>query len=67
MTTSWLLWTLLFSSAGLGFFIYGTKQRSAVPMVCGLGLMLYSYFVSDIYLLIVIGVVLTAIPRFIKL
>jgi hypothetical protein len=67
MTTSWLLWTLLFSSMGLGFFIYGTKQRAAVPMVCGLTLMLYSYFVSDIYLLIVIGVVLTAIPRFIKL
>ena len=62
-----LLWGLLFSCAGLGFFLYGRKQRSLVPLVCGLILMIYPYFVSNLVLLVVIGVVLTAIPYFFRL
>jgi len=38
MNTSLLLWSLLFSSVGLGFFIYGKKQKAVVPLFCGLGL-----------------------------
>jgi hypothetical protein len=61
-----LLWGLLFGSIGLGFFIYGKKQRAVVPLVCGLGLMIYPYFVGNHYLLVGIGVVLTAIPYFLR-
>jgi len=42
-----LLWGLLFGSIGLGYFIYGKKQRAVVPLVCGLALMLFPYFVSN--------------------
>lgn len=67
MNESWLLWGLLFGSVGLGFFMYGKKQRAAVPLVCGLALMIFPYFVSNTYLLVSIGAVLMAIPYFVRI
>jgi len=67
MTSSWLLWSLVFGSIGLGFFLYGKKQRAVVPLVCGLALMLFPYFVSNVYVLVSIGLGLIAVPRFVKL
>jgi hypothetical protein len=67
MNPSVLLWGLLFSSIGLGFFLYGKKQRAVVPLVCGLALMIFPYFVSNNLALVAIGVVLAAIPYFFRL
>lgn len=66
METSSLLLGLVFSSIGAGFFLYGRKQRLPVPLVCGLALMVYPYFISSNALLIAIGVVLIAIPYFVR-
>jgi hypothetical protein len=66
MNTSVLLWGLLFSSIGLGFFLYGKKQRAVVPLVCGIVLMIYPYFIANVTLLIAIGVVLAALPYFFR-
>ena len=66
MTAATLLWGVLFSGIGIGFFIYGKKQQANVPLACGIGLMIYPYFISDTALLVVIGVLLTAIPFFIR-
>jgi hypothetical protein len=63
---STLLWGLLFSSIGLGFSIYGRRQRAVVPLLCGIALMVYPYFVANVMLLVGIGVVLIAIPYFIR-
>jgi hypothetical protein len=38
-----------------------------VPLVCGLALIVYPYFVSNITLLVGIGVLLAAIPYFLRL
>ncbi len=62
-----LVWELLFSAAGAGYFIYGKKRRSTVPFVCGLVLMVFPYFVSSTLLLVIIGVVLMALPYFVRL
>lgn len=62
--TSSLLLGLMFSSIGLGFFVYGRKQRVAMPLICGIALMVYPYFVSNNALLVAIGVALIAIPYF---
>jgi hypothetical protein len=67
LDTSSLLWGLLFGSIGLGFLIYGRKQRAVVPLLCGLALMIFPYFVSNAVLLVAIGVGLIAIPYFVKL
>ena len=67
VSVSWLLWGLLFGSIGLGFFVYGKRQRAVVPLVCGMALMVFPYFVSSTILIVVIGVALMAIPYFVRL
>ena len=67
MSTSALLWGVLFGSIGLGFVIYARRQRAVVPLLCGLALMAFPYFVSNVILLLVIGIALTAIPYFFRL
>jgi len=67
LNTSTLFWTVLFGSFGLGFFMYGKKQSAVVPLVCGLALMIYPYFIPNTILLIAIGLVLIAIPYFIRI
>jgi hypothetical protein len=62
-----LFWGIVFSSVGLGYFIYGKKQQVFTAMACGLGLMIYPYFVSDTIPLVAIGETLSALPFFIKL
>lgn len=67
MDASTLFLGVLFSSIGLGFFIYGRKQQQPVPLLCGLALMIYPYFVSAALPLAAIGTVLTVLPYFIRL
>jgi hypothetical protein len=62
-----LLWGLLFGSIGLGFFMYGKKQRAVVPLLCGVALMAFPYFVSSTWLLVIIGAALMAVPYFVRL
>jgi hypothetical protein len=67
MTTSSLLWGVLFGSVGLGFLIYGRRQRAVVPLLCGFALMIFPYFVSNTIWLVVIGLALMGIPYFLRL
>lgn len=67
LDTSSLLWGLVFGSIGLGFFVYGRRQKTVVPLVTGLALMIFPYFVSNTILLVTLGVVLIAIPYFVRL
>jgi len=66
MNTSSLIFGLLFGSIGIGFFVYGKRQRAVVPLVCGVALMIFPYFVSSAILLVVIGVALVALPYFVR-
>jgi len=66
MDTAQLLWGLLFSSIGLGYFLYGKNQKSFAPALCGVVLMVFPYFVSGSLLLVGIGVALMAIPCFVR-
>jgi hypothetical protein len=58
---------LLFGSVGLGFFVYGKKQKAVVPLICGLALMIYPYFISNTILLVAIGAALIALPYFVRI
>jgi len=65
-STSQLLWGLLFGSIGFGFFLYGKKQQAIVPLVVGIVLCLAPYFIANVYLLVLAGGVLIAIPYFVR-
>jgi predicted membrane protein len=61
-----LLWSVIFSSIGLGFFFYGKKQLSIMPFISGLALMVYPYFVDTVSLIFGVGIILIALPYFIR-
>lgn len=67
ITASSLFLGLLFGSVGFGFFMYGRKQRTGVPLVCGLALMVVPYFIPNPWLLFLVGAVLVAIPYFVRI
>ena len=67
LDTSYLLISLIFSSIGLGYFIYGRKQKHKVAFYSGIGLMGYPYLVTGIVPMIVLGVVLMLLPKFVRL
>ena len=67
MSTATQLWGLLFGSIGLGFFIYGKKQQDIVILVCGMALMIFPYFITNSYFLVLIGSALVALPYFFRL
>lgn len=65
--TSTLLWGVIFGSVGLGFFIYGRKQQAVVPLVVGIALFVVPYFVSNLYYLVLAGLLLVALPYFLRI
>jgi len=67
VNTGILLWGVLFSSIGLGFFIYGKKQHKVVPLISGIALIAYPYFISNTFALVVIGIALACVPYFVRL
>lgn len=67
MNTDQSLLGVLFSSIGFGYFLYGKKQKVIIPLVCGLVLMIFPYFIDQTLLLIGIGTALSILPYFIRL
>lgn len=65
--TSLIISAMVFGSIGLGFFIYGKKQKSLVPLSVGIALMVFPYFITDVVVLIIAGVILMALPLFVKI
>lgn len=61
-----LLWGVVFGSIGMGFFIYGKRQGAMVPLACGLSLMVFPYFISNVWATVVVGALLMAIPYFVR-
>ena len=67
MAASTVLWGLLFGSIGIGFSLYGKKQRAPIPLLCGLALMFLPYFVTNTLALIGIGAALILTPYFVRI
>jgi predicted membrane protein len=65
--TALLMWGMLFGAFGLGFFIYGKKQKAVVPLIVGIALFIIPYFISNVYMLVTAGTVLVVLPYFVRL
>ena len=57
---------VLFSSIGVGYFVYGRKQRKLMPFVSGVGLILAPMFVHEVGWLLALGAGLLVLPLLIK-
>ena len=66
MNEAELLWGVLFSSIGVGYFIYGRRQGKTIPLLSGLALMIYPYFMPNAIVLVLIGAIFVAVPYFIR-
>jgi hypothetical protein len=66
-STSIMLWSVLFGGIGIGYFMYGKKQKAIVPLCSGLALLVFPYFISGLTMLLIVGVILVVIPYFIKM
>ncbi len=67
METATLVWGLIFSSIGIGYFIYGRKKSNLVARWCGLALILFPYLVTDTLAMVAVGAALMLTPRFVEL
>ena len=57
-SSSYLFAALLWGSVGMGFAIYGKRQRAAAPLVGGILLMAISYVISSALYMSLAGVAL---------
>jgi len=62
-----LMLSVLFSSIGAGYVLYGKKQQQFVPLLTGLALCVYPYFLSNGSAIVIVGLILTAVPWCIRL
>ena len=63
-TPGMLALNLLRGSFGLAYFVYGKKNGAIVPLMGGVDLMIFPYFISGLCPLILVGLIL--LPRFIQ-
>ncbi len=57
-----LIFSILFGSIGMGYYVYGKKQQAALPLLAGIVLCVFPYFVSNVYIMVLVGIVLTVLP-----
>jgi len=57
-----LIFSILFGSIGMGYFVYGKKQQAALPLLTGIVLCIFPYFVSNVYIMVLVGIILTVLP-----
>jgi hypothetical protein len=53
---------VVFSIVGLAYLTYGKKSQQLLMVICGIGLMGYSYFITGTLYILLIGLVLSALP-----
>jgi hypothetical protein len=63
MNTAILLWGIVFSSIGVGYFVYGKKRDNLAIRFTGLALILFPYFIDNVFLLALVGLILMALPK----
>jgi len=52
---------------GFGFFLYRKKQKAVVPFAIGILLFVFPYFISNVYMLVIVGMVLVVLPYFLRI
>ena len=57
-----LVWGMLFGAIGMGYFVYGKRQSALLPLFCGIGLMVFPYFVTGTLWMLLVGAALMAVP-----
>ncbi len=62
MHTASLLLSLLISSLGVGYFIYGKRRSHGASLLSGAAMTVYPIFVSNVWVMLGLGAMLAAMP-----
>ncbi len=54
--------TMIWGAIGTGYFIFGKKQSRFTFLLCGVGLMVFPFFVSDFMVSMILGLAMTLAP-----
>ena len=57
---------MLFGAIGMGYLVYAKAQRSGRALLAGVALCAFPYFVSNVWLMISIGVAITVLPYLLR-
>ena len=57
---------LIFGALGTGYLIYAKRQRNAAAFIAGAGLCVFTFFVTNVWLMILTGLALLALPFAVK-
>ncbi len=61
-----LFFGVLFGAIGMGYIVYGRKQRHGVALLCGVLLGVLPYFLDNPYLVVGIGIGLCLAPFLVR-
>jgi hypothetical protein len=66
MDTSTLFAGVFFGALGMGYIVYGRKQKRGIALLSGILLCGLPYFIGNIFLLVIASIVAAALPFFIQ-
>jgi len=61
-----LLLGVLFGAVGFGFLTYSWRQKAVVPLVVGVAISVVPYLISNVWVVVAVGIVLLGVPYFIR-
>ncbi len=61
-----ITWAIIFSVFGVAYFGYGKKQQLDIPFYSGIFLMVFPYFIDNLYIMIPTGIIFVILPFVIK-
>ena len=62
MNTAMILWGFIIGMIGIVYFIYGKKVSNFYVLISGIAMMIYPYFISNIFISIAVGIALIILP-----
>jgi hypothetical protein len=63
-TSTSLVFGVLYGAIGMGYVVYGKRQKKGVALLAGIALCVSPYICPNAILLLLLGIVLMALPFF---
>jgi len=61
-----IMWGVLFGSVGMGYLMYGRRERRGIALLSGVVLCVFPYFISSVVLMFAVAFVVMALPYFLR-
>ena len=60
-----MITAVFFGVIGMGYFIYGKRQKHLPAYISAIGLFIAPYFTPNIYILIIVGIIFILMPFYV--